>query len=182
MDAEPVVALRAQSAEDEAAMYRLAADLDSFEERSPSPPAPLTLEAYREREARRTPEGATFVITLDGAAVGRCHLFGEDTLARHAEVGIALLPEARGRGVGTAALRQLVEFGFRRRNLRRLHLIVIESNRAAIAAYRKLGFVEEGRRREHCWVRGRYEDEVVMGLLRSDWDALGVPASGAMGA
>jgi len=159
-------------------MYRLAADLDTFEERSPASPAPLTLEAYREREARRPPEGATFVITLDGAPVGRCHLFAEDRLARHAEVGIALLPESRGRGVGTAALRQLIEFGFRRRNLRRLHLIVIESNQAAVAAYRRLGFVEEGRRREHCWVRGRYEDEVLMGLLRSDWDANG----GAMGA
>jgi len=177
MDAEPVVALRAQTAEDEAAMYRMAADLDTFEERSPQPPAPLTLEAFREREARAT-AAVTFVITVDGTPVGRCNLFGEDTLARHAEVGIGLLPEARGRGIGTAALRQLVEFGFRRRNLRRLHLIVIESNQAAIAAYRRLGFVEEGRRREHCWVRGRYEDEVLMGLLRSDWDANG----GAMGA
>ena len=30
-----------------------------------------------------------------------------------------------------------------------LHLIVIESNQPAIVVYRKLGFVEEGRRREH---------------------------------
>jgi RimJ/RimL family protein N-acetyltransferase len=29
--------------------------------------------------------------------------------------------------------------------------------------------VEEGRHREHCWVRGRYEDEVAMGLLRDEW-------------
>ena len=170
MPAEPEVALRAQTADDEAALYRIAADLDTFEERSPAAPAPLTLEAFREREGRAS-GAATFVITVDGTVAGRCTLFGEDPLARHAEVGIALLPEARGRGVGTAALRQLIEFGFRRRNVRRLHLIVIESNRAAIATYRKLGFVEEGRRREHCWVRGRYEDEVIMGLLRSEWEA-----------
>src|SRR3954454_13572017 len=173
MPAHPEVALRAQLHDDEAAMYRLAADLDTFEERSPSSPAPLTLEAFREREARPAAGGATFVITLDGAPVGRCSLFGEDPLARHAEVGIALLPEARGRGVGTAALRQLIDFGFRRRNLRRLHLVVIESNQAGIATYRKLGFAEEGRRREHCWVRGRYEDEILMGLLRSDWATSG---------
>src|SRR3954470_20192391 len=171
MPAPPHVPLRAQLPDDEAAMYRLSADLDTFEERSPSSPAPLTLEAFREREAHAPAGGATFVITVDGAAVGRCTLFGEDPLARHAEVGIALLPEARGRGVGTAALRQLIEFGFRRRNLRRLHLIVIESNQAGIATYRRLGFVEEGRRREHCWVRGGFEDEILMGLLRSDWAA-----------
>ena len=168
MPAEPEVALRAQTPEDEAALYRLAADLDTFEERSPASPAPMTLDAFRQREERTT-SGAVFVITLDGTVAGRCTLFNEDALARHAEVGIALLPEARGRGVGTAALRQLIEFGFRRRNLRRLHLVVIESNQAGIAVYRKLGFVEEGRRRQHCWVRGRYEDEVIMGLLRNEW-------------
>ena len=56
-----------------------------------------------------------------------------------------------------------------RRNLRRVHLGVIASNTAAIASYVKVGFVEEGRQREHGWIRGRYEDEVVMGLLRADW-------------
>jgi RimJ/RimL family protein N-acetyltransferase len=92
-------------------------------------------------------------------------------LSRNAEVGIALIAEARGRGVGTEALRQTVEFAFTRRNLRRVFLWVLSSNVAAISAYRKLGFVEEGRHREHAWVRGRYEDEVTMGLLRSEWRA-----------
>ena len=166
----PDIRLRAETADDEDVLFRLAADLDSWEERSPAPPAPLTVAVYRERRAARAAgSDAMFVITLDGVAVGNCSLFGEDGLAGHAEVGIALLPEARGRGVGTSALGQLVEFAFVRRNLRRLHLVAIASNAAGIAAYRKVGFVEEGRRREHCWVRGRYEDEVLMGLLRSDW-------------
>jgi RimJ/RimL family protein N-acetyltransferase len=161
------VALRAQSPEDEAVLFRLYADLDTWEERTPRSPAPLSLPTFRERLARGELTGeAEFVITVDGEAVGRCTIFGEDQLARHAEVGIALLPD----------------FGFRRRNLRRLHLVAIESNAAGIAVYRKVGFVEEGRRREHCWVRGRYEDEVIMGLLRSDWEAIGGPISGAMGA
>ena len=90
-------------------------------------------------------------------------------MARHAEVGIGLVAEARGLGHGAAALRLLVEFGFTRRNLRRLHLEVTASNTGAIGSYRKVGFVEEGRQREHNWVRGQYEDEVTMGLLRSEW-------------
>ena len=164
------IALRTETAEDEDVMYRLASELETFEERSPAAPAPLTLDAFRKARSNRDDTGtAAFTITLDGAAVGRVNLFAEDSLARHAEVGIALLPEARGKGVGTAALAQFVEFAFVRRNLRRLHLIVIASNAAGIASYRKVGFVEEGRRREHCWVRGGYEDEVIMGLLRSDW-------------
>ena len=170
MSTPTTVALRTELAEDEEMLYRLLSELDTFEERSPSSPAPLTLAAFRQRRAQRDSAGtADFTITVDGAAVGRVNLFGEDPLARHAEVGIALLPEARGKGIGSAALAQMVEFAFVRRNLRRLHLVVIASNAAGIGSYRKAGFVEEGRRREHCWVRGRYEDEVIMGLLRSDW-------------
>jgi RimJ/RimL family protein N-acetyltransferase len=109
----------------------------------------------------------SFTVDLAGAAVGSASLFGFDPFAGHAEAGIALLPEARGRGIGTLAIAQLVEFGFVRRNLRRIHLQAIASNIAAIRAYQKAGFVVEGRQREHAWVRGGYEDIVLMGILRS---------------
>ncbi|MDN5777819.1 MAG: GNAT family N-acetyltransferase [Humibacillus sp.] len=89
-------------------------------------------------------------------------------LARHAEAGINLERNARGRGIGTAAVVQLVEFGFVRHNLRRIHLQAISSNVAAIRAYEKAGFVVEGRQRQHAWVRGTYEDIVRMGILRSE--------------
>jgi len=163
------VTLRAQADEDFELLYRIAADLDSWEERGPAAPAPLTRAAYRHRLDSTESAGIRFMICVDDRAIGRIDLFAEDPLARTAEVGMALAPDARGKGYGTAALRQIVEFGFDRRNLRRLHLIVIGSNAAAIGCYRKVGFVEEGRRREHCWVRGHYEDEVLMGLLRDEW-------------
>jgi RimJ/RimL family protein N-acetyltransferase len=166
------IGMRAETAQDEDVMYRLWSELATWEERSPAPPAPMTLETFRNRRANGDfVADADFVVTLDGEPVGRCTLFHEDKLARNAEVGIALLPEARGRGIGTEALARLVEFAFVRRNLHRLHLCVIASNAAGIASYRKVGFVEEGRHREHCWVRGSYEDEVRMGLLRAEWSA-----------
>src|SRR3954454_24696249 len=124
MSPPSVVALRTELASDEDALYRLESELDTFEERGPESPAPLTMQAFRERRAKRADAGAAaFTITVDGEMAGRVNLFGEDPLARHGEVGIALLPEARGKGIGTAALAQFVEFAFVRRNLRRLHLI-----------------------------------------------------------
>jgi len=168
------VTLRAATEADGEVLYRLAADLETWEERTPDVPAPLTRAAYDARSAAREADAsgnARFVIDVDGAAVGSVSLFDVDPLAQNAEVGIALVPEARGKGVGTAAIAQLVEFAFVRCNLRRVHLQAIESNRAAIRAYEKAGFVIEGRQREHAWVRGRYEDIVRMGLLRSEWEA-----------
>lgn len=164
------IELRAQTDDDEDLLYRIAAELDTWEQRSPKAPQPLTLAAFRLARAERRDDGSVeFVLAVDAVAVGRCTLFHQDPLARHAEVGIALLAEARGQGYGTAALRLIVEFGFTRLNLRRLHLTVLASNAGAIASYRKVGFVEEGRHREHAWVRDHYEDEVAMGLLRSQW-------------
>ncbi|WP_052460531.1 GNAT family N-acetyltransferase [Microbacterium gorillae] len=168
------VTLRTRTDADADVLYRIASDLDDWEQRSPRPPAPLTREAYLARLAAGA-EGpdapVQFVVDLDGDAVGSVSLFDIDLLARHAEVGIALSPAARGRGIGTAALRQLIEFAFVRDNLRRVHLQVLASNAAAIRSYEKCGFVTEGRRREHAWVRGSYEDIIVMGLLRADWDS-----------
>ncbi|MGH8980739.1 MAG: GNAT family N-acetyltransferase [Acidimicrobiales bacterium] len=165
------VSLRARTDGDLDVLYRIAVDLDTWEERNTREPGPLTRSRFDARLARADDESernATFVVDVDGAAVGRASLSNFDSFVHHAEVGISLLPEARGHGVGTEAIRQLVEFGFVRRNLRRIHLQAIASNTAALRAYEKAGFVVEGRLREHAWVRGAYEDIVLMGILRSE--------------
>lgn len=169
----PTVSLRAGTDDDLDVLFRLAADLDTWEERGESEPAPSTRAAFDARRARaaesESPERrASFVVDVDGAAVGGASLSATDPLARHAELAISLLPEARGRGVGTEAVRQLVTFGFVRRNLYRVHLQAIASNTGALRAYAKAGFVVEGRLREHAWVRGAYDDVVLMGILRGD--------------
>jgi RimJ/RimL family protein N-acetyltransferase len=170
----PTVSLRSRTGADLDVLYRIAADLDSWEERNASAPAPLTRPEFEARLARAddgeaSEQAAQFVIDVRGEAVGSASLFGFDLFAGHAEAGISLVPEARGRGVGTEAMRLLVEFGFVRRNLRRIHLQAIASNAGALRSYEKAGFVVEGRLREHAWVRGRYEDIVLMAILRSEY-------------
>lgn len=176
MATSPSVTLRARTEADLDVLFELAADLDTWEERNPSVPAPLTREAFDARLAQADADSSSknvrFVIDVDGAAVGSVSLFEFDDLARHAEVGIAVAAEARGKGIGTAAIAQIVEFAFVRCNLRRLHLQAIASNVPAIRAYERAGFVIEGRQRQHAWVRGRYEDIVIMGVMRSDWEAV----------
>jgi len=170
----PLVTLRARTAADVDALYRLTADLETWEERTPSRPSPLTRSAFEKRLTDTASGPGTrsieFVIDVDGAAVGSVSLFGFDDLARHAEIGIAVLAEHRGRGIGSAALAKMVAFAFVRCNLRRVHLQAISSNVGAIRVYEKAGFEVEGRLREHAWVRGAYEDMVVLGLLRTDWE------------
>ena len=173
----PPVVLRTRTDDDLDVLFSIAADLNTWEERNPWAPAPLTRERFDARLARAAQsdapeEAVSFVIDVDGTAAGAASLFAFDPFARHAEAGISLVPDARGRGIGTAAILQLVEFGFVRRNLRRIHLQAIASNTGALRAYEKAGFVVEGRQRQHAWVRGAYEDIVLMGILRSEQPGL----------
>ncbi len=54
-------------------------------------------------------------------------------------------------------------------NLNRVELFVYAFNERARAAYRKCGFVEEGRRRQALYRQGAYHDFVVMAVLREEW-------------
>jgi len=135
-----------------------------------APLVPSSLESVRAWYADRggSKSDAAFSVDVEGGLAGQASLFGVDDLARTAEVGLWLLPEMRGRGLGQDVLRVLVDYGFRSRNLRRVHLQTLAGNTAALRCYTAVGFLEEGRLREHAWVEGAYDDIVLMGLLRAD--------------
>jgi RimJ/RimL family protein N-acetyltransferase len=54
-------------------------------------------------------------------------------------------------------------------NLHRVQLFAYAFNERGLAAYRKSGFVEEGRRRQAIFREGAYHDVVLMGALRDEW-------------
>lgn len=110
--------------------------------------------------------------TDDGGFVGTCGI-SVDARNRAGEVGILLRRTAWGTGAGTDAMQALADLAFRHLNLHRVWLTVFATNERAIASYRKVGFVEEGRWREDVWRDGRYVDQVVMAILREEWPAHG---------
>lgn len=104
-----------------------------------------------------------------GELLGQAGLFGFSANFSCAIFGIMLGAEHHGRGYGTDAARVMVRYGFAELGLHRIELGVYGFNPRAIAAYRKAGFVEEGRRREAIWRSGEWHDDVRMGLLRQEW-------------
>jgi RimJ/RimL family protein N-acetyltransferase len=166
------VTLRPVRPEDLPTLYEWKVDLATWEATTDVPAYPMTYDEYREyaEKKARDPQGnADFVAEVGGVLVGRGGLFAFDPLTHCAEVGISFGPEHRNKGYGQETLRLLVDFGFRHRNLHRIWLETLASNAAALRCYTKVGFVEEGRLREHAWVDGAYEDMVRMGLLRAEW-------------
>jgi RimJ/RimL family protein N-acetyltransferase len=120
---------------------------------------PVDVEA---RAASWTIDG-TLVAVAGTEVVGSLHL--DQSRFGFAEIGMAVAREWRGRGVGSALLGAAIEWA-RERGLHKLSLGVFAHNAAAIALYRKFGFVEEGRRIKHYRrANGELWDSVEMGLL-----------------
>ena len=71
-------------------------------------------------------------------------------------------------GYGTDAMLVLCCFGFEMMNLHRIELDVYADNPRAQHVYERLGFVVEGRKRDHDFRAGRYRDTVMMGLLAGE--------------
>jgi RimJ/RimL family protein N-acetyltransferase len=168
------VTLRAVEKEDQETLWRFWNDLEVELAGGGDPPLPISLERIRSRFEREEREGARdntgFMIEVDGATIGQCGLFHVDTAARHCELGIGIgEKDYWGRGYGREAVNLLLDYAFRIRNFRRVWLETHASNERAIRAYRACGFVEEGRMREHVWLAGRYVDNVIMGVMREEW-------------
>jgi RimJ/RimL family protein N-acetyltransferase len=64
-----------------------------------------------------------------------------------------------------------MRFAFSELNLHRLTARVPEYNLAALALFRKAGFVEEVRRREAYQRDARRWDDIHLGLLAADWQS-----------
>lgn len=120
---------------------------------------------------RSAADEAFFVITdQHDRAIGHAALYRIDPEVGSAEFGILLGDQAVwGKGVGTRVTRFLVEHGFDTLGLHRIFLEVLATNERAQHVYEKLGFVVEGRLREHQFKEGRHVDVIVMGLLRADY-------------
>ncbi len=85
--------------------------------------------------------------------------------------------ELWGQGYGTAATQLMLDHEFGMLGLHRVALFVFEFNERAIRAYRRCGFVIEGRSRESILRDGRWWDELGMSVLESDWRRLRTAAS-----
>jgi len=113
-----------------------------------------------------------FVIEVNGVVIGEIGLHGKDRRAEATEFGIGIYdPGYVGKGYGPDAIKVLLRWAFHVQNWRRVWLETIAPNERAIRAYRACGFVEEGWLRQQAFVNGEYVDVVLMGLLRTEWEA-----------
>lgn len=100
---------------------------------------------------------ASWEANTRGGLIGGCY-----------EIGLALLPEHRGRGYGTAAQSMLVQHLLRYTAANRLEAQTDADNLAEQAALERIGFRREGLLRGVRFRHGIWRDMVIYGLLRDE--------------
>ena len=116
-------------------------------------------------------ELAVFAITLkaDSELVGAVGLRVERSFDR-ANLGYWIGEPFWGLGYCTEAATSIVEYGFTELKLQKLYAEHLERNPASGRVLQKIGMSKEGTARQHTKKWGKFEDLVLYGLLRNEWE------------
>lgn len=95
--------------------------------------ASSTGDIYRDGQLR-------LMIDEDGSTMGCIDLFDFDPRNRKAAIGMYIAPHARGRGIGTKAVKLIEEYAFGFLTLRMLYAIIATKNTACSTIYKKEGY------------------------------------------
>ncbi|MEM7473226.1 MAG: GNAT family protein [Pseudomonadota bacterium] len=129
----------------------------------------LTEDAAKSWVETQMNERFAWVIEFDGSLIGSIRLHSVNYADHRAVLAIGILDVSHlGKGLGAEAIELVASHAFGPMGLHRISLRVLEFNTRAIAAYRKVGFVEEGRERESAFIDGVWHDDLMMGLLADD--------------
>jgi RimJ/RimL family protein N-acetyltransferase len=105
------------------------------------------------------------VALADDKVIGWCDVRREffPSRAHRGTLGMGLLPEWRGRGVGRRLLEATLAQA-RRSGFKRIELDVHADNSRAIALYEKAGFVREGVVRDASLIDSVFRDAILMAI------------------
>jgi len=135
-----------------------------------------TLEELEEAQQRRDQEHNEWLMDQEDyeKIIGNCAIHDINSKNRACSCGITIgEKEYQNKGYGTEAMEMLVEYGFNTLNMNRIELSVYDFNSRAFKTYQKVGFVEEGRKRQARYHNGKYQDEIIMAILRKNWQTKG---------
>ena len=83
--------------------------------------------------------------------------------------GIVVSAHQQKKGYAEEATRILLRYSFFERRFQKCNSACVADNDASIQLHQKLGFIEEGRKRRHLYMNGRFYDEILFGLTLEEF-------------
>ena len=103
--------------------------------------------------------------------IGISSIINIDWKNNHAWHGIVLGDKnIRGKGYGIDTVMATMRYAFDEMHLERLDGSIIEYNKVSYSFYcDKLGWKEEGRRKNYYYRKGRYWDQIIVGITKDNY-------------
>jgi len=137
----------------------------------PDPHEPTVARWISTRQSQSIEGRSSFVAiaTADGKSIlGSIGIIGFEWKHARAEVGYWLLPEQRGRGFATLALKAYSAWIFDTLPIERIDLFASQGNLASMEVAKRCGYTYEGLLRSFRIYSGNRESLETFSLLRSD--------------
>ena len=165
----PDILIRAAEPHDASAISALLGQTGTFEGTLQLPDMPVA--SRLDFHQRVDPQGCKLVALAAGEVIGFAGLHVQHPTLRRSHVralAIAVAPQGQGRGIGRTLMTRLLDWADNWSGVLRIELVVHAENDRAIALYRGLGFVEEGKHKAYALKNGRYVDSISMARLHPD--------------
>lgn len=170
------VRLRGIEPDDWAAFMRFTADEERLGDLLRPPRSAEGYRAWAKEQATAVSDGDCFQLAIDaadtGEIVGAVGSHQADARAGWFEYGVTIGADHRRKGYAAEAAVLLLRFMFAERRYHKCQARVFAHNKASLALQRRLGFIEEGRLRDHVFFAGRHHDLVMMGMLAEEFAQL----------
>lgn len=88
---------------------------------------------------------------------------------KNAEYAISFMKDAQGTGAASFATKEILKKAFDGLKLEKVYLSVLETNKKAIAFYKKEGFIQEGIFRKHLIKNNKYVDLLYFSMLKEEY-------------
>lgn len=164
--AHEAVTIRSQEPRDAEQVSALMGSIGTFEGTMQLPDMPV---ASRIEYLQKVDHQSCKLVALDGdRIVGAAGLHASGNSLRRSHVrmlGIGILRDWQGQGLGRRLIVRLLDWSDNWAGVLRVELQVHADNDRAMALYRSMGFVEEGRHRAYALKNGRYIDVLSMARL-----------------
>ena len=86
------------------------------------------------------------------------------SLSRTTTLMVGVLSAYQGKGIALSLFQQ-AQVWTAEKDIHRIELVVLRDNISAIGLYKKMGFVEEGVRKQSSYLNGQFVDEIYMAKL-----------------
>jgi RimJ/RimL family protein N-acetyltransferase len=108
--------------------------------------------------------------TKDGKLIGIMGLHGINWVFRTGTTGAIIGEKSyRGKGYGTDAKMQFLNYAFNTLNLHKICSSVLAFNKRSLQYSRNCGYKKEGHKKRHVFKNGKYWSLIELGVFKENW-------------